>query len=81
MRRLEWVCRLGSSYGKRRHPRVRLRKGRRGIFLVLGQRMTKRAAFRAARKMRDEQKERRPLVVWQTTPHKWVFGVRRQRSR
>ena len=74
LRALEFACRLPSSYGHRRRPRVRLRKGRRGLFLTLGTRRTKRAAFRAARKLRDAHSEKRPQVVWQTGKHTWHFG-------
>ena len=68
---------LGRSLGHRRSPRVRLRKGRTGQFLTLGTRRTKRAAFRAARELRDAHGEKRPQVVWQVSRHTWRFGVRR----
>ena len=66
---------LGENYGRRKHPRVREIKGRVGLFIVLGRRRTKKAAFRAARHLRDgtkpkgtkrllRGKENRPLRVW-----------------
>lgn len=70
------ACRLPGSMDQRRKPRVRLREGRKGLFLVLGSRKTKRAAFRAARELRDAGGERRPQVVWQESEHQWNFGVR-----
>ena len=69
---------LGRSYNLRRQPRVRLRKGRVGQFITLGERMTKRAAFRAARELRDAGGEKRPQVVWRVGKHAWRFGCRRE---
>ena len=68
---------LPSSMDHRRTPRVRLRKGGGGIFITLGERMTKRAAFRGARENRDRHGEKRPQVVWQAGKHLWRFGCRR----
>ena len=68
---------LARSYNHRRTPRVRLRKGKGALYLTLGQRMTKRAAFRAARELRDRHGEKRQQVVWQAGKHVWRFGVRR----
>lgn len=69
---------LGRSYGYRRPPRVRLRKGRPGLFRALGQNRTKRAAFRAARAWRDAQPrgEAPSLVVWNAGPSCWRWGER-----
>lgn len=77
--RLEMAAKLPSSMDHRRQPRVRLRDGRAGQFVILGTRRTKRAAFRAARELRDRHGEKRPQVVWQARPHVWHFGVRRER--
>jgi hypothetical protein len=68
---------LGRNYNHRREPRVRLRRGRTGCFITLGERMTKRAAFRAARELRDAGGEKRPQVVWRVGKHAWRFGCRR----
>ena len=77
--RQEMAAKLGgeASMDNRRTPRVRLRKGRTGQFIILGSRMTKRAAFRAARELRDAHGEKRPQVVWQVAKHQWNFGCRR----
>lgn len=76
LREQEFAGRLPTSYNHRREPRVRLRKGtRRGQFLTLGTNRTKRAAFRAARALRDGKGEQRPLVVWRTAKGSWSFGT------
>lgn len=55
---------LGRSYGRRRKPRVRRVKGRAGMFqCVTEDKRTDRAAFRAARQLRDQGGEKRPLKV------------------
>lgn len=74
--RQSFAARLPSSMDHRRHPRVRLRKGSKHPFTILGTRRTKRAAFRAARELRDAHGEKRPLVVWQVSPGKWHFGCK-----
>jgi hypothetical protein len=79
-------ARIGeSSFGLRRFPRVRLRKGRPGWWVVVSPRefRTKRAAFRWARRRRDVDGERRPLVVFSIDPapgrklDAWVVACRR----
>jgi hypothetical protein len=50
-------AKLGSSFGQRRHPRVRLRKGTRqrpGWKWLAGPFRTKKKAFRVARELRDD---------------------------
>lgn len=69
---------LAGAYNHRRSPRVRFRKGGGALFITLGQRMTRRAAFRAARELRDRHGERRPQVVWRVSQHVYRFGVRRE---
>lgn len=78
---LEMQARLGRSYGYRRPPRVRVRKGRPGLFRVLGENRTKRAALRAARAWRDAHPrgEAPALVVWQESRWRWKWGARRIR--
>lgn len=71
---------LDRAYNHRREPRVRLRKGGGHLFITLGQRMTRRAAFRGARELRDRHGEKRPQVVWRVRRHLWRFGVRREPS-
>ena len=48
-------AKIGSSFGTRWRPRVRFRKGRSGLWWLKGRAYrTRRAAFRAARRLRDE---------------------------
>jgi hypothetical protein len=69
---------LGRAYDHRRKPRVRFRKGGGHLFITLGQRMTRRAAFRGARELRDRHGEKRQQVVWKVSAHVYRFGVRRE---
>ena len=73
----EMAAKLPSSMDHRRQPRVRLRKGGGALYITLGTRRTKRAAFRGARELRDQHGEKRPQVVWRAGKHVWRFGVRR----
>ncbi len=66
---------LGRSLGHRREPRVRFAGGRPGAFLEMGRAMTRRAAFRYARELRDKHGERRPLRVWKIRAHLFGYGV------
>lgn len=76
LRDQEWKARLPSSHNHRRKPRVRLRKGTLRPFIILGTRRTKRAAFRAARELRDAHGEKRPLVVWKDHQGAgWHYGT------
>ena len=77
----EWAERVqlelqsrGCPLGRRRYPRVRRRSGaRRSHWLQLaGPFRTERAAFRWARKLRDQHGERRPLCVLGQPPRCWV---------
>ena len=90
---LLFTTKLGVKPGFRRHPRIRLRKGRSQWWhLELGPFHTKRAAFREARKYRDGERSfrippfRRPLVVFQVPPPSrrarpdWYVASRKARA-
>ena len=85
------MARVGSSWGTRRAPRVRRRKGTRpGYWRILsGPWRTKRKAFREARRLRDEPKLQElpvttPMVVVKLAPRPgrklpewWVYTRRK----
>jgi len=89
-----WLAaRIGPSFMTvRRHPRVKLREvqhersKQRALYVELGRRKTKRAAFRYARKLRDGYygtgREKRPLRVFKRVARSgaewWIVGARRK---
>lgn len=69
---------LGLSMDNRKTPRIRGVLGRPGMFAILAQRLTRRAAFRRARELRAAGEDR-PLVVY-GSGRSWTVGSRYVKS-